>query len=218
MNNIESTPEFVANAYAKMERNLEVIRRRLGRPLTLAEKVLLGHLDDPETADLRPGESYILLRPDRVAMQDATAQMALLQFAQAGIPRVAVPTHGPLRPPDPRLPGREPGHGGRRSTRTARSTRSCRAPRRRYGIGFWKPGAGHHPPGRAGELRLPRRDDDRHRLAHAQRRRPGHVRLGRRRRRRGGRDGRLPLGGQVPEADRRPADRQALAAGPRPRT
>ena len=67
MSTIESTPEFIADAYAKLERNLEVIRRRLGRPLTLADKVLLGHLDDPERADLRPGESYIQLRPDRVA-------------------------------------------------------------------------------------------------------------------------------------------------------
>ena len=68
------------------------MRKRLGRPLTFAEKVLLGHLHDPEGADLRAGESYIHLAPDRVAMQDATAQMALLQFAQAEIPRVCVPT------------------------------------------------------------------------------------------------------------------------------
>ena len=81
MSIIESTPEFVRQSYERIERNLAVIRRRLARPLTFGEKVLLGHLDDPETADLRPGESYIRLRPDRVAMQDATAQMALLQFA-----------------------------------------------------------------------------------------------------------------------------------------
>ena len=89
---IESTPEQVQHIYATLRNNLEAVRRRLGRPLTLAEKVLLGHLDEPATAELGPGHSYIALRPDRVAMQDATAQMALLQFAQADIPRVTVPT------------------------------------------------------------------------------------------------------------------------------
>ena len=65
MNLIDSTPEFVAQAYKKIERRLEVARRRMGRPLTLAEKVLLGHLADPGAADLRPGESYLQLLPDR---------------------------------------------------------------------------------------------------------------------------------------------------------
>ena len=89
MRSVESTPEHVSASYAKVRRNIEAIRRRLHRPLTLTEKILLGHLDDPDAADLRPGESYLRLRPERVAMQDATAQMALLQFAQASIPQVA---------------------------------------------------------------------------------------------------------------------------------
>jgi aconitase A len=67
-----------------MARRLAAVRSRLRRPLTLAEKILFGHLDDPEGQDLTPGRSYMLLRPDRVAMQDATAQMAMLQFMQAG--------------------------------------------------------------------------------------------------------------------------------------
>ena len=92
MNAIESSPEFVSRVYAQMAERVAIARKRLGRPLTLTEKILYGHLDDPASADLRAGESYIQLRPDRVAMQDATAQMALLQFAQADIPRVAVPT------------------------------------------------------------------------------------------------------------------------------
>jgi len=92
MNKIDSTPEYVSGVYTTMRAKLDVVRHRLERPLTLTEKLLLGHLDDPGAADLRPGDSYISLRPDRVAMQDATAQMALLQFAQAGIPTVAVPT------------------------------------------------------------------------------------------------------------------------------
>lgn len=63
---------------------------RLQRPLTLAEKITYGHLDDPKGQDLVRGESYLLLRPDRVAMQDATAQMAMLQFISSGLPRVRV--------------------------------------------------------------------------------------------------------------------------------
>src|SRR5258707_860076 len=66
--------------------------RGLGRDLTLAEKILFSHLDNPDTADVERGKGWIDLRPDRVAMQDATAQMALLQFMQAGRKRVAVPT------------------------------------------------------------------------------------------------------------------------------
>jgi aconitate hydratase len=63
----------------------------LGRPLTLAEKILIAHLDDP-AADFERGVTYNDLRPDRVAMQDATAQMALLQFMTAGLDAVAVPS------------------------------------------------------------------------------------------------------------------------------
>ena len=84
MQTIESTPEFVSAVYRRMEQNLAVVRRRLARPLTLAEKVMFGHLDAPENQDLAAGQSYLLLRPDRVAMQDATAQMALLQLTLAG--------------------------------------------------------------------------------------------------------------------------------------
>ena len=58
--------------------------------MTLAEKITYGHLDDPKGQDLVRGESYLLLRPDRVAMQDATAQMAMLQFISSGLPRVRV--------------------------------------------------------------------------------------------------------------------------------
>ena len=56
---IESTPEMAAKVYETMERNLAIVRRRLGRPLTLADKVLLGHLDDPEHQDMEPGKSYL---------------------------------------------------------------------------------------------------------------------------------------------------------------
>ncbi len=89
---VESSPEFVADVYGKMEQRLAVIRKRLNRPLSLAEKLIFGHLDEPAAADVTPGKAYIQLRPDRVAMQDATAQMALLQFMSAGLKNAAVPS------------------------------------------------------------------------------------------------------------------------------
>jgi len=141
MANIESTPEFVRQSYERVELNLAVIRRRLARPLTFGEKVLLGHLDDPETADLRPGESYIRLRPDRVAMQDATAQMALLQFAQADVPRAAVPSTVHC---DHLIRAYQ---GANQDMLVAIDENNevysfLESASARYGLGFWKPGAG----------------------------------------------------------------------------
>jgi len=68
---IESTPEMAADVYQTMERNLTIIRRRRGRPLMLADMVLLGHLDEPENQEIEPGKSYLRLHPDRVILQDA---------------------------------------------------------------------------------------------------------------------------------------------------
>ncbi|HJQ93341.1 MAG TPA: aconitate hydratase, partial [Candidatus Thermoplasmatota archaeon] len=89
---IESTPAFVQETYARMARRLGVVRKRLGRPLTLTEKLVYGHLDDPQDAELERGVSYLDLRPDRVTMQDATAQMAILQFLTTGKATTAVPS------------------------------------------------------------------------------------------------------------------------------
>ncbi len=141
MNPIESSPEFVTAAYVKMSQRLAIVRKRVGRPLTLTEKILFGHLDAPDTADLRAGESYALVRPDRVAMQDATAQMALLQLAQVDIPRVAVPTTVHC---DHLIQARE---GAEKDTLRALDENRevydfLRTASNRYGIGFWKPGAG----------------------------------------------------------------------------
>jgi len=138
---IDTTPELVQHTYTQLQRKLEIVRERLGRPLTYAEKILLGHLDDPKGQELEPGESYIGLRPDRIAMQDATAQMALLQFMQAGRDETAVPTTVHC---DHLIQAYE---GASADMATARTTnrevydflRSCAA---RYGIGFWGPGAG----------------------------------------------------------------------------
>ena len=141
MNIIDSTPEFVTAAYQKMERNLEVVRSRLNRPLTLAEKVLLGHLDDPAEAELAPGQSYIMVNPDRVAHQDVTGQMAILQFAQSGRSSVSVPTTVHC---DHLIQARV---GASSDLQDALNENdevyqflesSCR----KYGMGFWKPGSG----------------------------------------------------------------------------
>ena len=138
---IESTHEFVAEIYRRMESRIVAVRGRLNRPLTLAEKVIFGHLDDPEGADLRPGESYLQLRPDRVAMQDATAQMALLQFAQAGIPEVAVPSTVHC---DHLIRAYQ---GANQDMKVALDENNevfsfLESASAKYGIGFWKPGAG----------------------------------------------------------------------------
>ncbi|MBM11628.1 MAG: aconitate hydratase [Chloroflexi bacterium] len=139
--NVDSTPQFVEEAYKKIERNLEVVRARFNRPLTLAEKLLLGHLDDAQGAELDPGESYIMLNPDRVAHQDVTGQMAILQFMQSGRSEVAVPTTVHC---DHLIQARVGASSDLQDALNESSEvyqfleSSCR----KYGMGFWKPGSG----------------------------------------------------------------------------
>ena len=139
--NVDSTPQFVEEAYKKIERNLEVVRARYNRPLTLAEKLLLGHLDDAKGAELDPGESYIMLNPDRVAHQDVTGQMAILQFMQSGRSEVAVPTTVHC---DHLIQARVGASSDLQDALNESSEvyqfleSSCR----KYGMGFWKPGSG----------------------------------------------------------------------------
>ncbi len=92
MAGLDSSPEFVSNVYKTMNSNLQVVRRRLDRPLTLADKVLLSHLDNPEEQEMVAGKSYLNVRPDRVILQDVLGQSAMLQFMQTGRKKVAVPT------------------------------------------------------------------------------------------------------------------------------
>src|SRR5207244_9366487 len=89
---VETPTEMVEAIYRRMDDRLAVIRKRLNRPLTLAEKILFSHLADPNGCPLEPGSSFLRLRVDRVIMQDATAQMAILQFMQAGRKQVAIPS------------------------------------------------------------------------------------------------------------------------------
>src|SRR5262245_4422848 len=141
MSTIESTPEMATKVYETMAKNLKVVRRRLGKPLTLADKVLLGHLDDPETQELEPGKSYLFLRPDRVVFQDVLGQTGLLQFMQTRRDHVAVPTTIHC---DHLIQARvEGGQDLRESlaenTEIYEFLRSAAA---KYGAGFWGPGAG----------------------------------------------------------------------------
>lgn len=138
---IESTPEFVRETYRRMQERLAVVRKRLGRPLTLAEKILYGHLDDPRSAELERGRSYLDLRPDRITMQDATAQMAILQFLTTGKDTTAVPTTTHC---DHLIAAKV---GAATDMDVARTTNHevyefLRTASAKCGIGFWKPGAG----------------------------------------------------------------------------
>jgi aconitate hydratase len=138
---IESTPEMAAEVYRRMARNLEVVRRRLHKPLTLADKILLGHLDDPEHQELEPGKSYLLLRPDRVVFQDVLGQTGLLQFMQTRRQKVAVPTTIHC---DHLIQARHEGASDLKESLAENGEvydflRSAAA---KYGAGFWGPGAG----------------------------------------------------------------------------
>ncbi len=127
--------------YASLEKAHAHARKTLGRPLTLAEKILWSHMDDQNQAALERGKSFVLLRPDRVAMQDATAQMAILQFMQAGKPTVAVPTTVHC---DHLIIAQD---GANRDLDIANNVNHevfafLSSAAEKYGMGFWKPGSG----------------------------------------------------------------------------
>ncbi|MSQ32265.1 MAG: aconitate hydratase [Dehalococcoidia bacterium] len=138
---IESTPDFVEKVYKTTADKIAIIRQRLGRPLTLAEKILYGHLDDPNNQEIIPGKSYILVNPDRVCMQDATAQMALLQFMLAGRKTVAVPTTVHC---DHLILAKMGADEDLKQAYLQNNEvyKFLRSASQKYGIGFWEPGAG----------------------------------------------------------------------------
>ncbi|CAI2176410.1 19480_t:CDS:2 [Funneliformis geosporum] len=127
--------------YQRIQDNLAIVKNRLNKPLTLAEKVVYSHLDDPHGQDIERGKSYLKLRPDRVALQDATAQMALLQFMSAGMPEVAVPTTVHC---DHLI---EAQIGGEKDLARAKDINKevydfLATASAKYNIGFWRPGSG----------------------------------------------------------------------------
>ncbi|MBN8659573.1 MAG: aconitate hydratase [Candidatus Obscuribacter phosphatis] len=127
--------------YEKLASKHAEARKKLGRALTLAEKVLTSHLDHYPEGELKRGESYALLRPDRVAMQDATAQMALLQFMQAQLKKVAVPSTVHC---DHLIQARD--GADKDMDRACDENKEVydflASASNKHGIGFWKPGAG----------------------------------------------------------------------------
>ena len=134
--------EMIKAVYERMPGKIEAARKQLGRPLTLAEKILYSHLHSEQGFEnFERGNSYVDFAPDRVTMQDATAQMALLQFMQAGRPRVAVPStvhcDHLITAKDFNGPDLERAIKVNQEVYDFLSSVS-----NKYGIGFWKPGAG----------------------------------------------------------------------------
>jgi aconitate hydratase len=134
--------ELIKAVYAEIAKKVEKARKTTGRPLTLIEKVLYSHLsDENEPGPYSRGKSYVNFNPDRVAMQDATAQMALLQFMQAGKKKVAVPSTVHC---DHLIQAKV---GAKKDLEVALTANKevfdfLSSVSNKYGIGFWKPGAG----------------------------------------------------------------------------
>ena len=134
--------EMIKNLYEAMPAKVEAARQLLGRPLTLSEKILFSHLhNDQKLESFERGGSYVDFAPDRVAMQDATAQMALLQFMQAGRPKVAVPSTVHC---DHLISAKvEAKQDLQVATTESKEVYDFLASvSNKYGLGFWKPGAG----------------------------------------------------------------------------
>ena len=142
MMDLSVTPaSLVSSVYEKLTENINSLRARKDAPLTLAEKLLFGHATDISSVSLNKGEDYGDFAPDRVAMQDATAQMALLQFMQADLPETAVPTTVHC---DHLIQAYE---GASTDLQVANKTHKevfdfLRTASEKYEIGFWGPGAG----------------------------------------------------------------------------
>jgi aconitate hydratase len=135
------SPAQAASLYDRMSSTLAVVRRRLGEPLTLADKILLGHLDDPHAQALERGRSYLMTRPDRVVFQDVLGQTGMLQFMQTQRKRIAVPASIHC---DHLIQARS----GRSQDLAESLTENqeiydfLRSAAARYGADFWEPGAG----------------------------------------------------------------------------
>lgn len=134
--------DMIKKVYKTMPERVDKARAIVGKPLTLSEKILYTHLwDGNPTTAFKRGEDYVNFAPDRIALQDATAQMALLQFMQAGKPKVAVPTTVHC---DHLIQAKQ---GAAPDLLRANQTSSevfdfLASVSNKYGIGFWKPGAG----------------------------------------------------------------------------
>ena len=138
---IEPTREVVAKVYETLDRNLKTVRENLGRPISLADKILLSHLDDPTATGLVRGQTYVQLRPDRVILQDVLGQTAMLQFMQTRRNTTAVPTSVHC---DHLIQARVEGSADLRESLAENDEvyNFLRTASAKYGVGFWGPGAG----------------------------------------------------------------------------
>ncbi len=134
--------EMIKKVYGQMAQRIDAARNVVGKPLTLSEKILYNHLwEGAATSAYTRGEHYVDFAPDRIACQDATAQMALLQFMQAGKPKVAVPTTVHC---DHLIQAKQ---GAKKDLKRANEVSNevfdfLGSVSNKYGIGFWAPGAG----------------------------------------------------------------------------
>ena len=139
---IETNLEMVKSVYLKLAKNASVYRKTVNRPLTLSEKILAGHLDEEYLEKILDNDTnYVFLQPDRVALQDVTGQMVMLQFMQAGMNSVALPTTVHF---DHLIQARTE---GKSDTKLAIYENNevynfLESAASKYGAGFWKPGAG----------------------------------------------------------------------------
>ena len=138
---IDSTPELVSNVYSKIKENIVKYRNVVERPLTLTEKILSGHLYEIPDKTLNGGKDYVFLKPDRVALQDVTGQMVMLQFMQAGLKQSALPTTVHC---DHLIRAEVQGDVDMKVSLDENSEvfKFLQSASAKHGCGFWKPGAG----------------------------------------------------------------------------
>jgi aconitate hydratase len=138
---IDTTPEFVTRIYKKSRENIQKYRKIIGRPLTLTEKILSGHLEKVDDKNLDMGKNYVFLIPDRVALQDVTGQMVMLQFMQADLKQTALPTTVHC---DHLIRAQIEGDADMKVALDENSEvfKFLQSAAAKYGCGFWKPGAG----------------------------------------------------------------------------
>ena len=138
---IETTPKLVSNVYEKLKENISKYRDVVGRPLTLTEKILSGHLHQMTDKPFDGGKDYVFLKPDRVALQDVTGQMVMLQFMQAGLKQTSLPTTVHC---DHLIRAEVQGDVDMKVSLDENSEvfKFLQSAAAKYGCGFWKPGAG----------------------------------------------------------------------------
>ncbi len=139
--NTETTTDLVSDIYEKIREKSDDYRRIVGRPLTLSEKILSGHLLEMPKAGLDGGKNYVFLRPDRVALQDVTGQMVMLQFMLAGLKQTTLPTTVHC---DHLIRAQVEGEADMKTSLDENSEvfKFLQSAASKYGAGFWKPGAG----------------------------------------------------------------------------